>query len=217
MKLTSALTAAIIFLLLFGCIKPYDNFLHSKYNQKIIALQPLGDYDRSQLNFIRTEIAGFYNRKVIILKTVNISQTFRLNKHVELYSADSILNMLSGLLNDEIIEVVGLTHKDIYILKKEINNTKNPLFDYSISPVFGFGDFPGNCSVISDFMFKTKDTTLSKHRIRTVIFHEMGHNLFLDHCRIDQCIMSDKNGNLSLLDKCGNDYCPDCKRKLKNK
>ena len=217
MKSIFIFSSAIIIIVLSGCIRHQENFFQSKNEKKIIALQPLGNYDTKQLNFISQEISSFFSSKVIILKPVTIPASYQLIKDAEIYSADSILNMLSGILNDEIIEVVGLTHKDIYILKKEISKTKDPLFDYSVSAIFGFGDFPGNCSVISDYMFKTKDTILFQHRLRTVIIHEMGHNLGLDHCRVDQCIMSDKNGKLSLLDKCRNDYCPDCKRKLKNK
>lgn len=214
MKSIFVFSSVIIILVLFGCTRSLENFYHSKNEKKIIALQPLGNYETEQLNFISQEISNFFSRKVIILKPVAIPASYGLIKNEEIYSADSILNMLSGILNDEIIEVVGLTHKDIYILKKEINKTKNPLFDYSVSEIFGFGDFPGQCCIISDYIFKTKDTTLFKHRLKTVIIHEIGHNLGLDHCRVDHCTMSDKNGKLSLLDKCGNDYCPDCKSKL---
>ena len=214
MKSIFVFSSVIIILVLFGCTRSLENFYHSKNEKKIIVLQPLGNYETAQLNFISIEISNFYNRKVIILNSVNIPATFRTIKDGELYSADSILNMLSGILNDDIIEVVGLPHKNIYLLKKETNRIKVPFFDNSVQDVFGFGDFSGNCSVISDYMFKTKDTIIFKHRLRTVTFHEMGHNLGLDHCRVDQCIMSDNNGKLSLLDKCGNDYCPDCKSKL---
>ena len=201
---------------LSGCIRHQENFFQAKNQKKIIALQPFGDYNMNQLNFISKEISSFYNRKVIILKPIDIQATFRLINDVELYSADSILNLLSGVLNDDIIEVVGLTHKNIYILNQETNKTKDPLFDNSVQDIFGFGDFPGNYSVISDYLFKTKDTIIFKHRLRTVIFHEMGHNLGLDHCMVKQCIMSGKNGKISFLDKCGNDYCHHCKRKLQN-
>lgn len=216
MKSASILTTVIILFLSTGCIKHHDSFLLTSNKEKIIALQPLDNYDTEQLHFISTEIGSFYKRKVIILDPITIPSTFRLSKDVELYSADSILNMISGILNNEIMEVVGITHKRIYILKKETNKTNDPFFDYSVSPVFGFGDFPGNCSVISDYMFKTEDTTLFKHRLRVVIIHEMGHNLGLDHCKFNQCIMSDQNGNLFFLDKCGNDYCNKCKSKLRN-
>jgi len=204
----------LIILLLPGCIKHQENFFQSKNQNRIIALQPLGDYDGEQLSFIRQEISGFYNRKVIILKPISIPTTFRLTPGVELYSADSILNMLSGLLNKEIIEVVGLTNKNIYILKKNTNKTTGKLWSHNVSVVLGFGDYPGNCSVVSDYLFKTNDTTLFKHRLRTVIVHEVGHNLGLDHCTFNGCIMSDENGKIAVLDKSGNDYCDLCKRKL---
>lgn len=217
MKSASALTAAIISLLLYSCNKQYDNFLHNKNKQRIIALQPLGDYDSEQLNFISKEIGSFYNRKVIILKPINIPATFRLTKDDELYSADSILEMLSEILNDEIIEIIGLTHKEIYTILKEKNNkTKNPLFDYRVHSIFGLGYLPGNSCVISDYRLKSTDTVLLKHRLRTVIIHEMGHNIGLQHCTVDQCIMSDQNAKFSVLDNCGKDYCNNCKRKLED-
>ena len=197
-----------------GCIKFEDNFLQEKNKNKIIALQPLDDYDTVQLNLISKEISNFYNRQVIILEPFTIPSTFRLTPDVELYSADSILNMFSDLLNDGIIEVVGLTNKNIYILKKNTNKTKSKLWSHTVSAVLGFGDYPGNCSVVSDYLFKTNDTTLFKHRLRTVIIHEIGHNLGLDHCTFDKCIMSEENRKIPVLDKSGNDYCDLCKRKL---
>ena len=123
--------------------------------------------------------------------------------------------MLSTKLNDEVIEIVGLTHKDIYILKKEKNPTNNPLFDHSVQPVFGFADFTGNCAVITDAMFKSTDTIVFQLRLRTSVIHEIGHNIGLDHCQYMRCIMSEKNGRLSALDKSERDYCADCRKKLK--
>jgi len=217
MKPVSRLLVTLTFILLYSCNKHYDNFLLPKNKEKIIALQPLGYYDAGQLQFISREISNFYNRKVIILPPVNIPETFRLSKDAELYLADSILDMLSEILNDEIIEIVGLTHKDIYILKKEKNKTANPFFNYSVQNVFGLGDMSGNCSIISDYLFNSADTALFKHRLKTVVLHEMGHNIGLDHCTLDQCIMSDKNAKLFFLDDCGSDYCNKCKSNLKTK
>ncbi|MGZ8552135.1 MAG: hypothetical protein ACXWV8_01935 [Chitinophagaceae bacterium] len=217
MKAVSAVIITFTFILLFGCNKHQDNFLLDKNKKKTIALQPLGDYDTGQLEYIAREINIFYNRKVIILPPLKIPQTFRLPGDTALYLADSILDRLSEILNDEIIEVVGLTHKDIYILKKEKNQTPNPLFNYTVQNVFGLGDMSGNCSIISDYLFNSTDTTLFKHRLRMVVFHEMGHNIGLDHCSLDHCIMSDKNATLFFLDNCGNDYCNKCKNRLKMK
>ena len=208
------ITAIIIILTIPGCIKYKDNFFQEKNRNKIIALQPLDDYDMEQLGSISKEISSFYQRNVIILEPISIPSTFRLAPAIELYSADSILNMFSGLLTDEIIEVVGLTNKSIYILKKHANKTTSKLWGHNVSVVLGFGDYPGNCSIVSDYLFKTKDTTFLRHRLRTVIIHEIGHNLGLDHCTFDGCIMSEENRKFPVLDKSGNDYCDLCKSKL---
>lgn len=209
---------SITILVLPGCIKYKDNFFQEKNKHKIIALQPLDDYDTELLNFVREELGNFYNRKVIVLKPLPISPTFRLAPNSELYSADSILNMLSNFLNNEIIEVVGLTNKNIFILKKTENKTENKttnrLFDKTVSEVFGFGDYPGNCSVVSDYLIKTTDPIFLRHRLRSVIIHEIGHNLGLDHCTFNKCIMSEENRKIPVLDNSATDYCDLCKRKL---
>jgi hypothetical protein len=88
MKPASALVITFIFILLYSCNKHYDNFLLNKNKEKIIALQPLGNYDTEQLHFISREISSFYNRKVMILPPVNIPETFRLSKDAELYLND---------------------------------------------------------------------------------------------------------------------------------
>ncbi|MEP7374789.1 MAG: matrixin family metalloprotease [Chitinophagaceae bacterium] len=214
MRFIHAFISVITVLVLPGCIKYKDNFFQEKNKNKIIALQPLDDYDTEQLNSISKEIGSFYNRSVIILKPVNIPLTVHIAPNVELYSADSILNMLANLLNDEIIEVVGLTTKNIYILKKNTDKTKGKFWSDNVSPVLGFGDYPGNCSVVSDYLFRTNDTTLLKHRLKSVIIHEIGHNLGLDHCTVEGCVMSEENRKIPVLDKGGNDYCNLCKRKL---
>lgn len=77
----------IISLLLNGCSKHPIISLAPADQKKIIALQPLDDYNGKQLEFIRNEISSYFNRRVIILKPVNIPITHyytALNR----YSAD---------------------------------------------------------------------------------------------------------------------------------
>ena len=208
----------LFFILLFflpGCITKPDNFFQSRNQEKIIAIQPLETYDTTYLNFISKEISNFYKRKVIVLKPIYIPSSFSLAKNTELYSADSILNRLQTLIKGEIIEAIGLTHKEIGILKKTNKTTDDPLFDYYVESVFGLGDFPGNCCIVSDFSFKSFDTLFRKSCLRKVVIHEVGHNLNLDHCKLDKCIMSEKNGSFAGLSKSGNDYCEACKNKIK--
>lgn len=201
-------------LVVSGCTRYQDNFLQERNKNKIIALQPLDNYDLYQLTFISKELSNYFKRNVVILKPLPIPFAFRIVPNAELYSADSILNMLSGLLNNEIMEVVGVTSKNIYIKKESSDKIINKPWRNSVSPVFGFGDYPGNCTVVSDYLFKTNETKLFQRRLRTVIFHELGHNLGLEHCIFIKCIMSGENGNISILDNSGNDYCYRCKRKL---
>ena len=204
---------AIFLLFLKSCTRHHENFLHVKNQKKIIAIQPLDYYDTARLSFIRDELSQFYQRKVIILNPSHVPEAFNLRMGAELYSADSLLDMLSGKLTDEIIEVIGLTHKDIYMLK---NPAKNPLLDFRVQPIFGLADFSGNCSIISDFRLRSTDSIHFNHRLRTVVIHETGHNIGLDHCSFYRCIMSDKKATLSVLDSTGNDYCNECKTKLQN-
>jgi archaemetzincin len=213
MKSASVFMMGMIFLLQNSCIRKHENFFLSKNKNKIIAIQPVDYYDTARLSFIRDELSHFYQRKVIILKPITIPESFNLRMGAELYSADSLLDMLSGKLTYEIIEVIGITHKDIYMLK---NPSENPLLDYRVQPIFGLADFFGDCGIVSDFRLFSIDSILFNHRLRTVVIHEIGHNIGLDHCSFDRCIMSDQNAKLSAIDSTGNDYCNDCKKKLQN-
>lgn len=214
MKLTAGIfLLATISLLVSGCSKGRENFFQPGNQSKTIALQPLDDYNSEQLDFIRKEIENFYNVKVIVLHQVSLPESFRLEREAKIYSADSILDMLSTKLNNEILEVIALTHKGIYILPK--NKTDNSLSGKRIQPLFGLADFTGNCAVITDVLFNSIDTAVFQHRLRTTVIHEIGHNIGLDHCASQRCIMSAQNGKLSALDKSGRDYCADCRRKLK--
>jgi archaemetzincin len=189
--------------------------LQSRNQDRIIAIQPLENYDTSYLTYISNEISNFYSRKVIVLKPIPIPASFKFAQHSESYSADSILNWLQKMVNGEIIEILGLTHKEIGILKKINNTSGNPLFDHYMEPIFGLADFPGKCCIISDYKFASFDWPIFKTGLRKVVIHEMGHNLKLDHCNNDTCIMSEKNGTFSGLYKSGDDYCDVCKITLK--
>jgi hypothetical protein len=45
-------------------------------SQKIIALQPLEDYDTGQLTTVSKEISAFFNTRVLILDPVNVPLSF---------------------------------------------------------------------------------------------------------------------------------------------
>lgn len=126
---------------------------------------------------------------------------------------DSIVKEVSRFYNKQVIalkpiEIVGLTHKPIFTMK---DAKPVPYFD---EKVFGMGYQPGNSCIVSDFKFGTTNVLIYNHRVKTVILHEIGHNLGLSHCKDDKCIMSENNGDLMTLDRSSNEYCAKCKKTL---
>ena len=199
---------------LTGCQKVSLISFRNNNQNKIIGLQPLGDYNEQELVSVRNGLSDFFNIHVVILKHIDIPETFR-NSYEEKYSADSLVSFLSKLKNDTIVEVVGITHKDIYALREhkvQSNNKRSVL--YELRGIFGLGYISGNSCVVSDYRLTTNDKELLNNRLRKVIIHEIGHNLGLSHCPVDTCLMSETNGNISTLNKLGGDYCKKCRHKL---
>jgi archaemetzincin len=176
---------------------------HSQY--QIIAFQPLGDFDMLEIVPVMNEISRFFNKRVIVLKSIDIPAAF-MNPETKRYSADSIILLLSNLQNDTIVEIVGLTNKPIFTIK----TTKYT--SYYDEKIFGMAHQPGNSCVVSDYRFRTTNTTAFNNIFRNVIIHETGHNLGLAHCQNNKCIMSGNNGDVEKLNTINSDYCKTCKK-----
>ncbi len=112
-----AIVILMITSFLIGCRKDSVISLKKNNQNKIIALQPLGEYDEQQLAVVCNQVSSFFNIRVLILKPVDIPETFY-NRHEQKYSADSLVGFLSKFGNETIVQVVGLTHKDIYTLRE---------------------------------------------------------------------------------------------------
>jgi archaemetzincin len=186
--------------------------------QNVIALQPLEDYDTGQLTTASKEISIFFNTRVLILAPVNVPQSFYSTKNYpgnDGYFADSLLPFLSKFINDTIVKVVGITHRNIYTLKKftvQVDKKRSVL--YGPYTIFGLGYVGGNTSVVSDYRLQSVDRGLFENRLKKVILHELGHNFGLSHCRVDSCLMSETNGDIVKLNKTGGNYCKQCRQKL---
>lgn len=180
-----------------------------------IGLQPLGIFDTTTLHKLQKELTAFFNQPVVILSPIKIPKQFVNFSKGERYSADSLLALLNTRVG-AFSQIVGLTHKDIFTTKLDENgNIKEPAYKYKVWGIFGLGYCPGKASVISDFRLKTNDLIKSHRRLKIVIIHELGHNLELEHCPNAYCIMNDANEKISSVDNSGNDYCTECKTKLK--
>jgi archaemetzincin len=210
-KITITILLAICFST--SCEKhPFISF-HSKNQHEIIALQPFGNFNDQQLTFIRDAISTLFRTPVIILKPVDIPVTYRAVGE-EKYLADSLIMFLSKFTNDRIVDVVGLTHNDIYTIHEYKTHEKNvPAVLYEPKGIFGYGYVSGNSCIVSDYRLMSKDQELVNNRLRKVIIHEIGHNLGLPHCTTDTCIMFE--GDIPALDKCHGNYCDKCRWVLK--
>lgn len=201
-------------LFLTGCQKDAIVSLRNNNQNKIIALQPLGEYNPQQLVLICNQLTLFFHTRVVILKPVDIPETFG-SRNEEKYSADSLVNFLSKFANDTIVEVIGLTQKDIYTIREhKIKLNNKPSVLHKMRGIFGLGYLPGRSCVISDYRLMSNDGALLNNRLRKVILHEVGHNLGLSHCSGNTCLMSEANGNTITLDETSGDYCFRCKREL---
>jgi archaemetzincin len=180
-----------------------------------MALQPLGPCDTTELTFIRHELINFFHRPVVLLPEIPIPHAFLNLSKGERYSADSLIRWLAGKTNDSITQVIGFTHKDIFTTDKDKSGkTKEPKEKYEIWGIFGLGFCPGKASVVSDYRLQTTDQKKFDHRLRTVILHEVGHNIGLPHCPNPHCIMNDANEKIATVDNSADDYCPPCRSKI---
>src|SRR5688572_4223170 len=204
MKLSIFIFTLLIFFSI-NCKKQPIFSLGNDSQYQIIAFQPLDDFNMLEIDPVINEISSFYNRRVIVLKPINIPVTF-MHPEIKKYSADSIVLLLSKLQNDTIVEIIGLTNKPIFTIK-EANYL--PYYDEKI---FGMGFQPGNSCVVSNYRFRTPNTTIFNNILRNVIIHEVGHNLGLPHCKDIKCIMSTKSGDVEKLNDNNNAYCKKCKK-----
>ena len=207
MKLLLLSTVVLATLLGCGKSRPVLSLNSDKQNQ-IISIQPLGEFDEQIIDSVAKELSHFFNKKVLVLKPIEIPKTFFL-PILNQYSADSIIQLLSRLQNDTIIEIVGVTHNPVFTIKTVTNGA------YYNEKIFGLGYQPGNSCVVSDFKFGPPNGPNHVHRLKTVIIHEIGHNIGLPHCKEEKCVMSENNGSLSMLDKSESEYCAKCNKILK--
>jgi archaemetzincin len=180
-----------------------------------IGLQPFGHYDPQQLRFVQQQVQAFFHKRVVILDEMEIPPAYLNLSKGERYSADSIIKFLAARTDDTLTHIVGLTHKDIFTSRKDENGQlKKPSSRYAVWGIFGLGYYSGKSCVISDFRLKTNNAVRFNHRLRTVVLHELGHNLGRPHCKNSLCIMNDANEKIQTVDKSGNDYCTDCRKHI---
>jgi archaemetzincin len=164
-----------------------------KTNQKVIVIQPLGNFKTEQANKVLTEIKTI-NSNVVLRPHISFPEN-SFYKPRNRYRADSIIKSLKNNIGRDSV-IVGLSNQDISTTYKGIK-------DWG---VMGLGYNPGKACVVSDFRLSLRNKNQQFYKL---VLHELGHTAGLPHCAIKSCLMRDAKGGNPLDEE--KEFCPDCK------
>ena len=182
---------------------------------RVIAFQPVGSYDRQELDTLRLEIGRFFHKQTVVLPALPMPVSFQNMTKGERYSADSLIKFLAARTSDTLPIVLGFTDKDIFTTVRNNDGTvKAPASSYAVWGIFGLGYCPGHSAIVSSTRLRCTDELRYRRRLKTVALHELGHNFGLPHCPNPHCIMNDANEKISTVDNAADDYCSSCRKKL---
>jgi Predicted Zn-dependent proteases len=197
----------ILLILLCSCTKEQTLSLKHSNKNKLIAIQPIGHFASGIIIRLENILSKSYNAEVILLNEIEMPPS--LNVYEDKYSGDSLLKMLSIYKNGNVAEVIGLTHKEVYVPK--FYNKSTPA---ALKMVKGYGFISEGVCIISDYSMGSTNEELAFSRLYKAIKHEVGHNLGLQHCQSNTCIMNEQSGDILFLDKISGEYCNSCRKKL---
>jgi len=182
---------------LFSCKKKnrinYEDSCVISTQQKIIVIQPYNDLDKSQVDFLVTEIKKVCPN-VEVKKPIPLpsSAYYTANKR---YRADSLIAIQKRICENK-YTLLGLTSKDI-------STTKGKAQDFGI---MGLGYCPGYSCIVSGYRLKGNNRM---EKFRKVTLHELAHTEGLPHCPNPHCYMRDAKGKDHLNEE--TDFCKTCK------
>ena len=148
---------------------------------KIIAVQPLGDVRADVLEVIAANLQTFFQIRTKVFPDQPIPDG-AYNAHRGQYNCYPVLQFLGTLGPDHAIKIIGVTEVDLFI----------PILTY----VFGEAELGGNVTVISTYRLargKDWEPVPSRRlfeRAAKIAVHEMAHTFRLPHCKEERCIMS---------------------------
>lgn len=170
-----------------------------------IFVVPMGNTNKSDVNYIVNELKQFYKCEVKVLPKVKTPVNAKV-EGLKKYRALDILDFLSVKYKKNNGKVLALTDVDI-CTDRELNGNV-----YKNWGVFGLGRLNEKPCVISTYRFKTN----YYDRLSKVTIHEIGHTLGLNHCDNDKnCLMSDAKGKGGQVDSEKKWMCSKCRKKIK--
>lgn len=195
-------------------------YLYNFYNPGIknpkestLAILPYENFPKEYSELIAEKLKEFYGfESVVILSSQKLPKEAYTTVNTARYRADSILHIIDRNTDlDQYDFILALTEKDISCTKD-----KEPKERYKDWGIFGLGQHPGQCCVVSTFRLGKSKVEEKKFldRFIKICCHEIGHNLGLPHCPTKGCIMQDANETIVTIDEEKLDLCGDCKKQL---
>lgn len=205
-----------LYSLVFIFILSYCGKVHT--SKKVIAIQPIGDFESAMVDTITQTIKIVYAfKEVKILPNIPIPKRAFVQIKSPRYRADTIIKLLKQRKPKSINYVIGLMSKDISTTKRDrwgkVLEPKSKYIDWGI---FGLGYVPGPSCVVSSYRVRNGNQNRYRQRMKKVCMHEIGHNLGLKHCSHGKkCLMRDAAETIKTIDQVQLSLCNYCKEKIK--
>ncbi len=181
----------------------------------VIGLQPLGGFDKAFMDTISNSLKSIYGYRVVLLENQKLPDHAFVHIKSARYRADSLLRYLLKIKPDTIDYIMGLTNQDISTSKRDRNGRiLKPESKYLDWGIFGLGFRPGKSCVISTYRIYDKDHAKYMNRLKKVCVHEFGHNLGLNHCKNEKCVMQDAEETIKTVDSENLELCGACKSRI---
>lgn len=180
-----------------------------------IGLRNLGCFPPILRDSIAAAIGQCYGLEVVALPEQPLPEAYFNDEKGPRYFADSLLKFLDRGLPPEVDCCIGFTMADIYTADKdESGQVRRPASRYANWGIFGLGETPGRCCVISIARLRAGEAALLRERAIKVSLHEVGHTMGLPHCPNTACLMTGAAGKLSTVDRTERKLCAGCRAKL---
>lgn len=172
---------------------------------EVLYIQPLGrELSPEAVDLVVTALREFYGFQIKRAPTRPLPPSAYYPPRKR-YRAEKLLDFLGRVAPAGASRVLGLTAVDI-------STTKGRYRDWGI---MGLATLDGRVAVMSMFRCRrgSRSAAHARERLGKVAVHEVGHNLGLEHCPTQGCLMEDARGTNTTTDR---EYllCPRCRRLL---
>jgi len=151
-----------------------------KSEDKIVAVQPLGDVRGGIVDTIASKLETFFNIRTDVFRDHPVPEESH-NPQRGQYNCYPILTFLRTLKPEHAVKTIGVTEVDLFV----------PILTY----VFGEAEMGGHVAVISTYrLARGRDrqpipAELLLKRVEKIAIHELAHTFRLAHCKEDGCLM----------------------------